>query len=201
MSNDGNDNESAFSDEDIGNIISDEDLRSRSQALNDAQEVWEEVAYMANPKMPCPECSGAGNVSSGSLGDICVRCMGSRVVDQPGSTGIDMPPFRELRAAITAYGDARADRALPEGVVIGGPRAGQPIRRRLALPAAATVPTLEQLQALRQQALTTARQLQGAPGVVPKGELAAPKTSKGLAGEGDLSEYEDAELDSMQDDA
>lgn len=197
------DEQSAFSDQDQDEIlasITEHDLRERSQALDQAQEVYEELAYMTNPKMPCPECSGAGQVAGGSLGDICVRCMGARVIEQPGAAKVEMPPFASLRAAITAYGDALADRALPEGRVVGGDRHGQPIRRNLSLPPAATVPTLAQIQALTAEGERRAKQLAGAtPGIVARGELAEPKKSKGLAGEGDLGEYEDGELDQMQD--
>lgn len=183
--------EQEFSDADIANILTEEDLRARSHALNEAQETWEEVAYLANPKMPCPECSGAGAVPGGSLGDICVRCMGARVIEQPGRQSVNQPPFAELRAAITEYATALADRRLP---------AGHRAKQHLALPAAETVPSLEDLRTLTKVAIDTARQLQGAPGVVDDKLLAAPQKAKGLAGEGDLNEYTDAELDGMEND-
>jgi ssDNA-binding Zn-finger/Zn-ribbon topoisomerase 1 len=183
------DNESSFTNDELAGAITEEDLRQRSQALHEAQESWEEVAYLANPKMPCPECSGSGSVGGGSLGDICVRCMGARVLEQPGRQAVELPPFRELRAAISAYGDALADRALPEG---------HGAKKQLALPAAATVPTWKSISELTHQALVRARQLQGAPGVVDPKLLEDRKTAKGLAGEGDLGEYDDAELADME---
>jgi len=182
-----------FSDTDRDNIvasISEEDLRQRSQALDDAQETWEETAYLANPKMPCPECTGAGSISGGSLGDICVRCLGARVIEQPGRQKVEMPPFAALRASISAYGDALADRELP---------AGHKGKRHLALPAPATVVTLEQIQKLAELGLSKARQLEGASGIVPKHLLADPTKARGLTGEGDLGEYTDAEFAEMED--
>lgn len=174
--------------------LTDEDIRARSQALDDAQETWEEVTYLHNPKMPCPECSGAGSIAGGSLGDICVRCMGMRVIDQPGTEPLTMPPFAELRAAITAYGNALADRALP---------AGHRGKRNLALPAASTVPAVEQLQQLRKDGVAKVRELAAGkpPGLVPGHLLAEPERPKGLAGEGDLGEYTDAEFTQMEDEA
>ncbi len=180
----------AFSDQDKEDIVSqitEDDIRDRSQELDEAQEAWEELAYIANPKIPCPECTGAGSVSGGSLGDICVRCLGTRVIERPGSQPMEMPAFAQLRAAIGAYGDALADRALPMG------HRG---KRGLLLPPPATVPTLEALQALRTQATDHARQLAAgdAPGLVDPKLLKDPKKAKGLVGDGDLGDYEDAEL-------
>lgn len=195
MTDDTIDSDSTFTDkeqEDIVASLTEDDLRQRSQALHDAQETWEEVAYLANPKMPCPECSGAGSVAGGSLGDICVRCLGARVIEQPGRQNIDMPPFASLRAAISSYGDALADRELPDG---------HKGKRQLALPPAATVPTLEQIQKLSADGLAKAKELEGAPGLVDPKLLKAPKKSKGLAGEGDIGEYEDAELDELENEA
>lgn len=182
-----------LSDKDIADVvasmISDEDLRVRSQALDDAQEAWEEVCYLANPKMPCPECTGAGQVSGGSLGNMCVRCMGARVIEQPGSTPVEMPPFAELRAAITQYGNAKADHELPPG---------HRARRNLALPPPTTVPTLDQITQLHGTAIGMSRQLANAP-QAPQAQLPEAKPPRGLAGEGDLGEYEDAELDELED--
>lgn len=182
-----------FSDNDIAEIA-EEDLRQRSQALDQAQETWEELAYLANPKMPCPECSGAGLVVGGSLGDLCVRCLGARVIEQPGSHPVELPPFAQLRAAISAYGDALADRALPPGAD-GSSHKG---KRHLLLPSPASVPTLEVIQKLNEDGLRKARQLQGAPGVVPNHLLAAPRKEKGMRSEDGLGEYEDAELEEME---
>ena len=189
MDNEQNEEQSEFSDDDVAQVVStltDEDLRVRSSALNDAQETWEEVAYMANPKMPCPECSGAGSISGGSLGDLCVRCMGQRVVEQPGRQTVTMPPFAQLRAAITAYGNALADRGLP---------AGHKGKRHLALPEASTVPTLESIQKLSEEALGKAKQLQGTPGVVPDHLLQAPRDHD----DGGIEQTaDDAELDKLE---
>ncbi len=77
-------------------------LRSVAQALEDAQTLWEDVAFIANAKMPCPECGGAGNVSNGSLGGFCVRCDGARVVDHPSAEPLTMPPFAALRLRLSS---------------------------------------------------------------------------------------------------
>lgn len=75
--------------------MTDEDRRR--QALEEAQEIWEEVSYIGTEKMACPECAGAGAISGGSLGNICPRCFGSRVVAHPGYEQIPQPPWAELK--------------------------------------------------------------------------------------------------------
>src|SRR3990167_3267690 len=189
------DNPDGFTDEDkaaIADGISEGDLRGRFQALEDAQEEWEKVAYVAVPKIPCPECGGAGQISGGSFGDICVGCMGARVVAAPGAEGLDMPDFRGFLSRLSAYAAAMDDRALPDG---------HRTKKNLALPPASSVPTLAELTALEREAKKVAKQLKGMPGVVPAAQLAAAKKAKGLAGEGDLGEYEEHELDEMIADA
>jgi hypothetical protein len=184
--------ESAFSDKDKEDIVAsltEEDLRERSQALHEAQETYEELAYLTNPKMPCPECGGAGSVHGGSLGDVCVNCGGARVVEAPGGRKVEMPPFAALRWAISTYGNALADHALP---------VGHRAKKYLELPAPTTVPTLEKIQKLQAEGLAQARQLTGQPGIVDPKLLKEAKPAKGLSGEGDLGEYEDAELDDME---
>jgi hypothetical protein len=178
--------------EDIASTITDEDLRARSQSLHEAQETWEELQFIATPKIPCRECGGAGSVQGGSFGSICVGCMGERMVAAPGSPKFDMPDFSGMRKAIGAYGDAIADRALPDG---------HKGKRHLALPAPASVPTIDAIQALAEQGLAKCRQLQagGGPGVFDPKQLPEARPARGLAGEGDLSEYEDAELAELED--
>jgi hypothetical protein len=95
-------------------VLSQEDLRERSEKLDAIQEMYEELAYIQEPKMPCNECSGAGTVYGGSLGDICVKCMGARVINRPFYEPVVQPDFKALRASITYYGDAlRTDGELP----------------------------------------------------------------------------------------
>lgn len=106
------------------------DLRERSEKLNELQDLFEELAYVTEAKMPCNECGGSGSVDAGSLGSVCVKCMGARVINQPFYEPMKQPPFKELRAPITAYGDALADRALPDG---------HPNKKGLALPPASSV--------------------------------------------------------------
>jgi hypothetical protein len=184
-----------FTDSDIDAIcatLTDDDLRCRAQALHEAQETWEELSFLATPKIPCRECGGSGQVHGGSFGDICVGCMGERMVAAPGAPAFHMPDFSGMRRAITAYGDALADRALPTG---------HKGKRYLALPAASTVPTVAQIDQLQRDGLAQCRQLTAgtAPGVFDPKQLPAPAPARGMAGEGDLGEYEDAELADMED--
>lgn len=162
--------------------LTDGDLRERSEALHKAQELYEELAFLKNPKMPCPECGGAGSTYGGSLGDVCPRCMGARMLDRPGGEDLEMPDFRKLRAAITAYGDALADKALPEG---------HQAKKHLALPPAESVPTPEEIEELASHAKEQARQLEGPD----MSKLPAP-AQRPAAGLGGVS---DAELDEMED--
>lgn len=183
-----------FTDADIESIAStltDDDLRIRSQALHEAQETWEELQFVSTPKIPCRECGGAGQVAGGSFGAICVGCMGERMVAAPGATTFDMPDFSGMRKAITAFGNALADRALPDG---------HKGKQQLALPAASTVPTLEAIQILADQGLARCRQLEAMSDREIK-QLPVAQPARGLAGEGDLGEYDDAELAEMEDDS
>lgn len=190
--------DSQFSDADIANILTQEDLRQRSQALDEAQTTYEKIAYISVPKMPCPECGGQGSVDGGSLSNICLGCDGARVVERPDAEPFEMPPFKQLRASISAYGDALADRDIPAQLGDGRPHPG---KRNLALPAASTVPSLESLQQLKNDGLTKARQLKEGAAALEREmrQLPAPQSAKGLRGEGDLGEYEDAELADMED--
>lgn len=190
--------DSQFSADDIANILTEDDLRKRSQALDEAQTTYEKIAYISVPKMPCPECGGQGSVDGGSLSGICLGCEGARVVDRPDAEPFVMPPFKELRAAISAYGDALADRGIPAQLADGRAHPG---KRHLALPAASSVPSLESLQAIKTDGLARAKQLREGTADLDRElkRLPAPKPAKGLRGEGDLGEYEDAELADMED--
>lgn len=110
--------------------LTEADLQERSQKLDDLQEMFEEIAYVVEPKMACPECGGGGSIDAGSLGSICIRCMGAKVINQPFHEPMRQPDFAQLRAPITAYYNALADRALP---------AGHPHKKGLALPPASSV--------------------------------------------------------------
>jgi hypothetical protein len=181
--------------EDVVDMLDEDDLRERSQKLDEAQELYEEIAYLANPKMPCPECSGAGSISSGSLGSSCPRCFGQRVVDRPDSEPIEMPPFKQLRASISTYGLALADRALPAMREDGTPHPG---KKNLGLPPVCTVPTLAEIQALYDEGKVKAKALAPAPEMAE--QLAEPQSPKGLLSDGgELDDYTDAELDDMED--
>jgi hypothetical protein len=185
-------NEVELTDDELADVVdelTEEDLRQRSQALDETEELYEELSFLGVPKMPCPECVGAGQISGGSLGDICPRCVGQRVVDRPDAEPLERPPFRQLRAKITAYGDALAARALPAG------HAG---KRDLALPAASTVPTLQEIEDLRAKGKEMAKAI-GAGQPLP--ELKAPEKAKGMLGDGPMGDYSDEELDKMEDEA
>ena len=167
------------------------DIQARSQALHDAQDVWEKAQYLAVQKMPCRECGGTGQVSAGSFSDLCLGCEGTRLEVAPDAEPFDMPPFAVMRAAIGAYGDALALR-------------GSRLER--ALPAPSTVPDLEAIIALKEQGLAQVqqlRQLAAAPqgrGVDPR-QLPEAKRKTGFEGDGGLGDVEDAEIDRMVDDA
>ncbi len=153
-------------------VISEDDLRLRSQKLNEAQELYEELSYLHNPKMPCPECSGSGAVYGGSLGNICVRCMGARVLDKPGFEPLVLPPFATLRRALTAYADGTPDPSL--------------------------VPTMADIEELLTKGKEQAKQLQGAD---PHKDLvlAEPEEAQGLLSEeGGLDDFSDGQLDELE---
>lgn len=110
--------------------LTEDDLRERSEKLSDLQGMYNDIAYVMDPKMPCPECGGGGAVDAGSLGSICVGCMGAKVINQPFYEPMKQPDWKQLRAPITAYFDALADRALPDG---------HDNKKGLALPPASSV--------------------------------------------------------------
>lgn len=171
--------------EDIVAGLTESDIQSRSQALHETQEIWEELQFMSTPKIPCRECGGSGSVGSGSFGSICVNCMGERMVAAPGAPEFEMPDFRTMRKQIGAYGDALAlGKALPPGQ---------------------TVPTLEAIKELKEKALVQCRQLQladgGIPGTFDPKQLPEARPDRGLAGEGELGEYTDAEFDEIENEA
>lgn len=185
--------ENKLTDDEIASAVSqitEEDLRQRSEALDDAQGTWEDLAFISTEKIPCRECGGRGTMPAGSFGDIeCPRCHGQRVVEHPGNDPFPMPPFAQLREAITAYGNALADRALP---------AGHRGKRGLALPPASSVPTLESLQKIGADGLAkakTAKQLKAAPGIVDD-KLLGERTSKNDDAED--AQFTDADLDEME---
>lgn len=177
---------SAFTVEEIAGALAEEEIRRRAEALDEAQGVWERAAHRARPKLPCPECTGNGQVFGGSLGDHCPSCHGTRVIDDD-SVEVDfaMPDFKALRDPITAYGDALIAR-----------RYGQ----RVALPPASSVPELGTIEALRAQGRTQHKLLAGtapAPAALPAAAASVRRggfeTDEGI--EGTAS---DAELDVIE---
>lgn len=167
--------------------LSDEDIRQISSALDDAQTRWERVGYLSAQKMPCPECGGAGQIAGGSLGDICPGCLGARVIDHPAAEQLVLPPFASMRAALSAYANARLDRALPDG------HRG---KKGLALPPRSTVPTLEEIQNLGAEALEKAKALP--PVTMPA--LAEPERKRGMLGDGGIAgNWSEDDLDQFDD--
>ena len=170
-------------------ILSEEDLRERSEKLHEAQQLYEDLAFLYTPKMPCPECTGSGQVYGGSLGNICPRCFGQRVVDRPAAEQLELPDFASMRRRITAYGDVLADQALPSG---------HRAKKHLVLPAASSVPELSEIEDIIKKGNEKAKELRDKQLEI-EGELAEPEKPKGLLSEdGDLGEYTDAELDEME---
>lgn len=145
------DPDSAFTNAELDQLT-EEEIQRRAQALDEAQESWEQAKYRATPKIACPECTGRGTVIGGSLGDHCPSCNGTRLIDDPGAPDLDFesPDFRTPKAALAAYGDALIWR-----------RAG----RQLALPPVAGLPTMAEIEKLRQGARAVHRQISagGAP--------------------------------------
>lgn len=175
----------------VASALSENDIRERLQALEDAQTRWERLAHLETPKVACVECGGAGAIG----GEICVGCMGKRVVDAPDAEPFEAPDFAAIRRQITDYAAALDDRALPDG---------HRIKKNLALPPAASVPDLASIKALDDQARARMSQLrQLGAGDSPRGvdmrQLPQPKRQTGMMGEGDLGDVEDAELDDLED--
>jgi len=178
--------------------LTEEDLRVLSQELSDTQDDWENYLNASTVMDPCPECTGAGQVIGGTLGDVCVRCNGKRVVERPGQDEEEVPDFRQLRGSITAYGTAVAWTTLPAEAKQRLLSQGQ---KQPEIPAISTLPTLEHVKGLRLSAKTKLKALAGAPAPASQLNLPAPKKAKGMTGDGHLGEYDDAELDELVDSA
>lgn len=175
----------------VDQMLSEEDIRQRLAALEAAQTRWERLAHLETPKIACDECGGAGAIG----GEICVGCMGKRVVDAPDAEPFECPDFAAIRKQITDYAAVLDDRALPDG---------HRIKKNLALPPASTVPDLAAIKAIDDQAKARMSQLrQLGAGDGPRGvdqrQLPEPKRPTGMMGDGDLGDIEDAELDELED--
>lgn len=203
---------------DVIDELSDDDIRERSQALHEAQEEFEEMTFMhaAQHGMPCDECAGAGAVASGSLGNVCPKCMGRRVIARPGYQPPPAPPFRQLRAGIGVYADALEARKLaaaptcetcrgsgqtntPNGPTACASCGGQgvgPSREMPALPPASSVPTMKEIQAIRDKTREMVKAI--GPAHPDTKRLADYEEPRGLAGDGELGDFTDAELDDIE---
>lgn len=197
-----------FTNQEIQDAITEEEIRKRAEGLDAAQTLWERARDRAIAKIPCPECTGNGQVYGGALGDHCPTCHGARVVpDDLAEAPFEMPPFAELRAGLTKYGDALTwiHHGLPSGLTAAGadPAAVERFRReKMTLPPASTVPTMAQIEDLtttgkaKLKAITAAAPAPALPAPAPK----APRT--GFQGEGGIENTaSDAEVDELIADA
>ncbi len=177
---------SAFTNDEIADAIAEDEIQRRAEALSAAQGVWEQAAWRAHPKIPCPECTGNGQVVGGSLGDHCPSCNGTRMVDdQSVDVDFQMPDFKALRDPLNAYGDALIHR-----------RYGKP----MALPPASTVPTMAQIAELRASGQQRYQALAaGAGPALPQLPPAKPLKRTGLENEGGIDQAaDDDELDAIE---
>lgn len=142
-------------------------ILSRLRAVEFAEEVWQQAAYLAVEKMPCRECGGSGVIDGGSLGNICPECLGSRAEALAGQAPPPAPP-PALRAMRSQLIDAHAQvfnwhldpqgemptPALPpwsaieevlEGAAKAAPKLGDGWRRLLPMPRIVEDPSLDDL--------------------------------------------------------
>ena len=167
-----------------------EELDEAVREMVEAQDEWDEIAYMVTPKMPCPECGGQGAIDSGSLGAICVRCNGARVVDHPAAERIELPDFAAMKKLTRA-----ADRWMLSS------KSSEEDRERLKLPppgAAPPIPTVDYIKGLRKEAAAKAKALPApAPVALPPAEPVrkAIPASLGHWSDEDLDELEGEEQD------
>lgn len=194
-----------FTNAEIQDAISEEEIRKRAENLDAAQSLWERARDRSIAKIPCPECTGNGQVYGGALGDHCPTCHGTRVVaDDLAEAPFEMPPFAELRAGLTAYGDALTWRrvGLPSGLTSpdAKPDAVERFKReKMTLPPASTVPTPEQIEALTATGKAKLRELAASAPPAPAPALPAPSpraARNGFQEDGGMeSTASDAELD------
>lgn len=155
-----------------------DDIDDRLRELHEAQTIWERIEYLQTAKMPCPECGGSGQLYGGTLGNTCPTCMGQRMVDHPGADDIKVPDFADMRQKLSAAATARDQRL--------GLRAAT--ERRLALPAAGSLPTLAEIRDLARQGHEQANECRTAPMI--EGDLRAPPRPR-------LDAPDDKQLDSL----
>lgn len=168
--------------------IDDGVLDEIGEHLEEADDLWNKYAYLAVPKMSCPECGGTGQIAGGSLGSACPTCAGARVLDHPGAEKPDIPDFSGMRRALKNYSIALADQQLP---------AGHPGKRNLALPPASTLPRPEAIiNAVRVIKEASKKLSAGTPA------LNLPEPKPNTAGAlGDGSDFTDEQLDEIEDES
>lgn len=148
-----------------------------ARELDETQTLYEKIAYLGSPKMPCPECGGSGSVYGGSLGDICPTCHGARLVEHPAAEPLAIPDFAGMRAALGRI----------RGVIEG--------EHDRVLPGPHRVPSIKGLQAIRKLGKEFAKQLGPQP-QMPQLASQDPKArTMGSLGPGHLDiDDEDLEL-------
>ncbi len=175
-----------ISDDDLLGAFTHADIAERAQALDETQTLFEGARFKAMPKIPCPTCTGNGQVIGGSLGDACDTCFGKRVIQDDSVPFIfEMPDFNALRGPVVAYGNALVWREYGKEV---------------ALPERSSVPDLATIEALRAKALEAHRFL-GTGSPTPN--LLPPATAPARSGfetEGGIDRTAaDKELDEIED--
>jgi hypothetical protein len=177
-----------FTDEEIAKAISEEEIRARSQKLDEAQGLWERAYDRAVPKIPCPECNTRGAIIGGSLGDACPTCHGRRVIDDDSADvdfempmleieGKKVPLFPAYRSALSAYGDALALRksGMPLALQAGDDQltkrqrqARDEIKARMVLPDVKSLPSMEAIDELVREGIESHKALAagGEPGLL-----------------------------------
>lgn len=159
--------------------LTDEDLTAVAQEVEKTNTLYERIAYLGSPKMPCPECGGAGSVGGGVLGDTCPECMGARVVDHPAADEIEMPDFAGMRMALRACVD----------------------QNNQIIPGTHRLPSIAGLQAMQHKGKELAKQLAPAPATAPQLTNQQRGNVMGSLGAGDddrLGDVSDKELEELE---
>ncbi len=96
--------------------VTDHDIREVAESLQQVEDLWNKVASLTDPRIPCPECGGTGTLAGGgSLGEIpCDTCDGQRYVDHPAAQEIGklmLPDFGGLQNRLRLLCDSHDEAA------------------------------------------------------------------------------------------